>query len=110
MFQLFPKTRKEWLRAIIFPFQAYMPVAFIVWQILEVIWPGGKYRFGELSTYHDFKSAVLQGYAICFWVLLIIATFQLSARQRTAAFLNVGWALVGALLGFFILVRDAVSS
>ena len=96
MFRAFPKSRGEWWRALIFPFQAYFVVAYIVEQYFVTSLPAyGGYR-GALS---EFKCCVIFGYAICFVVLLSTGTIQLLRGHWLCGAVNLGLALFGMLLG-----------
>lgn len=96
MFQAFPNSRGEWWRILVFPFQAYILVAYIVEQYFVTSLPGyGGYR-GALS---EFKSWIILGYVICFVVLLSTGAIQLLRGHRLRGAVNVGLALFGVLLG-----------
>jgi len=94
MFRAFPKSRREWLQVLLFPFQAYVVVAYFVEQYFVRLLPG-KYR-GSLMS---FKHWVISGYSVCFIVLLCVGIIQLSTGRRARGFLNIGLAILGALLG-----------
>jgi len=96
MFRAFPKSRDEWWRVLLFPFQAYIVVAYIVEQYFITSLPGyGGYR-GALT---DFKAWVIFGYAICFVVLLCTGAIQFLRGHRLRGAVNVGLALLGVLIG-----------
>ena len=95
MFRAFPKSRSEWLQVLLFPFQAYVVVAYLVEQYFVRSLPGnGGYR-GSLTS---FKLWVISGYSVCFIVLLCVGIIQLSTGRRARGFLNIGLAILGALL------------
>jgi hypothetical protein len=96
MFRFIPREQGEWLRVLLFPFQAYVVVAFLVEQyFIRSLPSGGGYR-GSLA---EFKVWVIAGYAICFLVLLGVGIVQIFTNHRLRGFLNVGLAALGALLG-----------
>jgi hypothetical protein len=100
MFHLFPRARQEWLRVLLFPFQAYVVVAYFVEQYFIHSLPGnGGYR-GSLD---EFAICVVAGYAVCFLVLLCVGISQMVAGHRLRGFLNVGLAVLGCLLGLWMM-------
>jgi hypothetical protein len=96
MFHAFPKSRSEWLRVLLFPFQAYVVVAYFVEQCFVRSLPGnGGYR----ASLTSFKLWVISGYSVCFIVLLCVGIIQLSTGRRVRGVVNIGLAILGALLG-----------
>jgi hypothetical protein len=94
MFRAFPKSRSDWQQILLFPFQAYVVVAYVVEQYFITSLPGyGGYR-GALS---EFKSWVIFGYAICFVVLLCTCTIQFLHAHVKRGALNVGLAVLAVL-------------
>jgi hypothetical protein len=95
MFRVFPKGRREWLRAALFLFQAYIPVAYCVEQyfIRQTPWA---YR-GALD---EFKGDVILGYAVCLLVLLGVGLGQIAVSRWRRGFLNFGLAALGAVIAF----------
>jgi len=93
IFQLYPKTRAEWLWACVFPFQIYVVVAFFVQRyfVSRWAWAGGGYM-----GLGDFRLAVHLGNGICFLVLLGIGIEQLITRQRWMGCVNLGIAALNA--------------
>lgn len=94
MFQIFPKGKREWLRVLLFPFQAYVVVARIEehYFIRSLAYP---YR-GMMS---DFRMWVYGGFVVCFPVLLGVGIVQMFTGHRLGGFLNISLA---ALAGWFV--------
>jgi len=96
MFRAIPKSHAEWRPVLLFPFQAYVVVAYLVEQYFINSLPGyGGYR-GALS---EFKVWVIFGYAICFVILLCAGIVQLLRGHLLGGAMNLGLALLGILLG-----------
>lgn len=93
MFRLLPVGRRGWLRAVLFPFQAYGVIAFVVLQYFASNWPRHT-RWGMT----DLKLHAISGYAICFVVLLLVGLAQLFTGHRCSGCLNLGLAAFTALL------------
>lgn len=90
MFQIFPKDKPGWLRALILPFQAYVVAAFVV----------KKYYLGHYGGYlEDFGGWYLFGFLVCFPVLLCVGIVQMCTRRRFRGLLNIGF---GSLAGWLI--------
>lgn len=92
MFQVLPKDKRRWLQVLIFPFQAYVVVAFAVEQYYY-----GRGSYG--SHLADFGMLFYFGFVICFLVLLCVGIVQMFIGRRFRGFLNIGLA---ALAGWFI--------
>ena len=72
MFRLFPKERQDWLRAFLFPFQAFVILAPASYCYLLHIWP----HRGGVEPLNHFGHQLLFGFAICFLVLLGVGVYQ----------------------------------
>jgi hypothetical protein len=91
MFQLFPKRKREWLRVLLFPFQAFVVVGYFVHHYFFSSLPYG-YR-GELS---NLNVDMLFGYAVCFLVLLVVGIAQIAKGHRMLGIFNMGLAALAA--------------
>jgi len=94
VFQVVPKNREEWLRALFFPFQAYVAVAYFVERYFVTRWPPHSYGPGE------FRASLFLGYGLCVVVLLGMGICQLTKGQIRKGFVNLGLAVLGAWLGY----------
>jgi hypothetical protein len=98
VFYCFPKKRIEWLRVLLFPFQAYVVVAFFVerffWSSLPA---GGGYR-GSLS---GFVAGVILGYVACAVVLFGVGSIQILTGHRRNGCQNLCLAGLGVLFIFW---------
>lgn len=96
MFQFFPRGRQEWLRVLLFPFQAYVVIAYLVEQyFIRSLPANGGYR-GSLS---EFKAKLLLGYTVCVLVLLSVGIVQMLAGRWLRGVLNAVLAALGVLIG-----------
>jgi len=95
MFQMFPKTRLDWLRALPFAVQSYVVVAFVEYKFFAFIWPHGKFA---LSCLQDFQEIVVFGYLFCFVGLSCGGIAALFSRRWRDACLNLGLAVLNAFL------------
>jgi hypothetical protein len=95
MFRVFPKGRGEWSRAALFPFQAYIPVAYCVEQYFVRQLPGA---YG--AALDEFKGDVILGYFVCFLVLLVVGLGQIAVSRWKGGLLNFGLAALGAVIAF----------
>jgi hypothetical protein len=93
MFHLFPKRRQDWLRVLVFPFQAYVIIAFFVERYFASIWPGH-----TRWTMTDLKLFMVSGNVVCFFVFLVAGVRQSFLRQWTVACLHFGFAVLSVLL------------
>jgi hypothetical protein len=97
MFKLFPKDRRDWLRVLIFPFQAYVILTAIIYTYFFNIWP----RRGVDELNH-FGGQLVYGCFICFLVLSFVGllqrtpkkylNFSLAALSILEIFLMPNWA------------------
>ncbi len=96
-FHLLPRTKGEWRRVALFPFQMYVVIAFFMerhfWYSLPA---NGGYR-GSLS---EFVVEVLIGYIVCIFVLSCVCIAQLTTGHRRRGLLNIGLAVLGSLFAF----------
>ena len=92
MFHLFPSSRQEWLRVLVFLFRAYIILAFATVHYFGAHWPR-----------HYSLPAGFAGIYLCYGfsciVLLVVGVIQLLTDRRTSGHLNIGLALLGLLLG-----------
>src|ERR1700677_1280984 len=94
IFQIFPKRKNEWLRALLFPFQAYVIIAhFIEWHFWDSLPASGGYR-GSLG---GFMAGVSLGYFVCAVVLFGVGIRQVTLGHRYKGWLNIGLAVLGYL-------------
>jgi hypothetical protein len=94
MFRLFPKNRQDWLRVVVFPFQAYVilgPASYCYWLH---IWP----HQGEVGPLNDFGHQLSAGYLLCLLVLATIGFRQLVLEHGRKAYVNLGLAALSLLL------------
>jgi hypothetical protein len=97
MFHLFPNSRQEWLRVLVFPFQAYVVVAVFVEQYFWELLPGnGGYR----GAMFGFNAMVLLGYIFCILMLLGLGFAFLLTGRRRSGWLNLALAALGALFAY----------
>jgi hypothetical protein len=89
MFKFFPKTKREWLHAFVFPFQAFVVIGYFAHYYFFSSLPFN-YR-GELM---NLNFDMLLGYAICFFALLFAGVGQMFKSQRLAGLLNIGLAIL----------------
>jgi hypothetical protein len=84
MFHVFPKDRDDWLRLLLFPFQAFAVIAHLVSYYLVSHWP-----HGNVSPLNHFYSQIAGGYALSFLVLLVVGFRQMAAGHRVSSVVNV---------------------
>lgn len=92
MLRVFPKHRSEWLRVLLFPFQAYVVLGHCATVYLLSIW-----RFRNVSPLNHFADQLLIGYVLSFLVLLPVGLYQRHLGYRARGYLNIGlalWAIV----------------
>ena len=91
-FHLLPRNKKEWRQIALFPFQAYVVIAYFVERHFWYSLPGnGGYRGSLLS----FKMDVFLGYDVCIAVLLYVGVTQWFTHNRRKALVNFGLAIFG---------------
>jgi hypothetical protein len=96
--QIFPHTKHEWLRAVLFPFKAFVVIAPILFQISVALHP--YQRFPETSF-----EVLLTGLMFLDWVILLFSALLLAAGgPRGYALPAVGFALAAFLLEHFMIV------
>jgi len=90
MFHAFPKNRLEWLRVLVFPFQAYVVLGHCATLCLLSIW-----HFRNVGPLNHFADQLLMGYAFCFIVLFPFGLHQHRLGFRVRGYVNIGLALWG---------------
>ena len=80
---------------LLFPFQAYVIIAFIIERYFASIWSGH-----TRWTMTDLKLFIAGGYAVCFFVFLVAGVRQLFLRQWSIACLHLGFAVLSVLFCF----------
>jgi hypothetical protein len=102
MLRAFPQSRLAWQNAVLFPFQAFPFVAFIVGRYFASVWPPH-----TRWSMDDLKLVIIGGDSVCVTTLLCVALFQLFTGDRRAACLNSGLAALTVLwcLPFLSFVR-----
>jgi len=90
MFHLFPRQRQEWLRVLLFPFQAYVVLGHCATLYLLSIW-----HFRNVGPLNHFADQLLFGYLVSFFVLFPVGLYQHHLGFRAGGWLNVGLALWG---------------
>lgn len=93
MLRAFPQSRRAWQNALLFPFQAFPVLAFILGRYFGSVWP-----HHTPWSMDDLKLSIIAGDAVCVVTLLCVALFHLFAGDRRAACLNSGLAALGAIL------------
>ena len=91
-----PHSKQDWRGLLLWPFKAYVAVAFIVWQVLFFDVPR-RARDDAAIAY------IWMGYMIAFWVLLIMAARYGLTKRRGAALSSLGFAAVAAIFWFLML-------
>lgn len=81
MFHAFPKQRHDWLRLLLFPFQAFAVVAHLVSYYLVCNWP----HRGDVGPLNHFYNQIDGAYALCFLVLLAAGCRQLAVGHRLSS-------------------------
>jgi hypothetical protein len=87
---VFPQSKQDWWGLLLWPFKAYVAVAFLVWQFLFT---------GIPRRAHDDAATayIWMGYTIAFWVLLIMAARYGFTKRGGAALSSLGFAAVAAI-------------
>ena len=85
MFNAFPKHRDDWLKLLLFPFQAFAVTAHLMSYYLVFHWP----HRGFIGPLNHFYDQIAPGYALCFLVLLIVGIRQMVAGRRMSAIANI---------------------
>ena len=78
---------------LVFPFQAYVIIAFFVERYFASIWPGH-----TRWTMTDLKLFMAAGYVVCFLFFLVVGVRKLFLRQWTIACLHFGFAVLSVFL------------
>jgi len=92
MLHLFPTDRAGWLRAALFPFQAFRVTAYFFFLYSGARWPG---RYWDKT---DLKLLLIAGDVTCLVVLVLVGLVQLSTWHRRCACINSALAGFTALL------------
>ena len=94
--QIIPHSKQNWRELLLFPFKAYVAVAYITLQIMFASLP-------HRARVEDATVGVWLGYALCFWLLLIMAAYYGLKKRRRAALSSFGFAVVAAIFWFLLL-------
>src|ERR1022692_2608643 len=94
MFRFFPKGQQDWLRVLVFPFQAFVILAPIeYWYFMRLYGYFANNVFGPRLYYFDCINAakhlgaqIAIGYAICFFALVIFGFYQKAMKHPASAF------------------------
>jgi hypothetical protein len=100
-FRLVPKTREDWLRALVFPFRSYGVIAFVVCHIFWLIWSNGMGGFHSdlaLACFYDAEDHVMVGYAVCVFALCVRGIADLFIGRWRSALLNISLAVFNGWL------------
>ena len=91
---IFPKSRDEWIALPLFPFKAWVVVAFLFYFFV------GGYAFGQYAGHGtgDFGLMVMFGYMISVPVLLLAALVQRIFGKRREAMCTALYAIAGLTL------------
>jgi hypothetical protein len=99
--QIFPHTKHEWLRAVLFPFKAYVLIAPILFRISVSLHP---YRRFPPT---DFEG-LLVGLLFVDTIILLFAALLLAAGgPRGFALPAAGFGLAASIIGEYLLVALA---
>jgi hypothetical protein len=96
---MFPKARDEWIALALFPFKAYVVVAFPFYILFDALTPR------VFMEYSPTLTAIFFGYVLCVPILLFGALLQSIVCSRGAATRTVLVVVYCFLLHWFLHLR-----
>jgi hypothetical protein len=94
-----PRTSEGWWGFVLFPFKAYVVLAYISARICTLLAP----RTSRREAYSFVVEEVIYGFAVCFVVFTIATVVQLVLHKRSAAANSAFFAALSLMLGWYLL-------